>query len=64
MEAAQVAQHGLIFGAQTFHELRIVQPLIARSFGHVLQDVQASLNGLPAIRRQSLPPRQHVIANV
>ena len=61
---AQVTQHGLVFGAQTAHELRAIQTLLAGCVGHVLQNAQAPRDGLFAIRRQLPPLGQNVVADV
>jgi len=64
VEVAQVAEHGLIFFAHAASEVGIVEALVASALGHILQDSQALLDGLPAIRRELLPFRHHVIADV
>src|SRR2546425_5935934 len=43
---------------------RSVEALVARALRHILQDSQALLDGLPAIRRKLLPFRHHVVADV
>src|SRR5467141_1196233 len=64
MQVAQISQRRSIFIAHPAREVRIVQPLVARRFRHVLQHAQPLLNRLPALRRHLLPSRQHFIADV
>src|SRR6266581_251558 len=64
MQVAQIAQHGLIFIAHATREIRIIQMLVARRLGHILQHAQTLLNRPPPAIRQLLPLRRQIIPNV
>jgi hypothetical protein len=61
---AQIAQRCPVFIAHASGEIRIVQPLISRGLRHILQHAQPLLNRVPAVRRQLLPSRQHIVSHV
>ena len=64
MQVAQIAQHGLIFIAHAAREIRIIQMLVARRLGHILQHAQTLLNRPPPAIREFLPFRRQIIPNV
>src|SRR5882724_7934153 len=64
MQVAQISQRRSIFIVHPAREVRIVQPLVARPFRHILQRPQSLLNRLLALRRHLPPSRQHIIAHV
>src|SRR6266849_9870390 len=64
MQVAQIPQRRSIVIAHPAREVRIVQPLVARRFRHILQHAQSLLNRLPALRRHLPPSGQHIIAHV
>src|SRR6266850_8384843 len=64
MQVAQISQRRSIVVAHPAREVRIVQPLVARRFRHILQHAQPLLNRLPALRRHLPPSRQHIIAHI
>src|SRR5712664_4847125 len=64
MQVAQISQRRSIFIVHPAREVRIVQPLVARRFRHILQHAQSLLNRLPALRRHLPPSRQHFIAHM
>src|SRR5882762_5447322 len=64
MQVAQISQRRPVVIAHPAREVRIVQPLVARRFRHILQHAQSLLNRLPALRRHLLPSRQHIIAHM
>src|SRR4029077_2645964 len=57
-------QHLPVFFAHSARKVRIAQVPVARGLRHVLQHAQPLLNGPLPVRRQLLPPRQHVIFDV
>src|SRR6266850_2906272 len=64
MQVAQISQRRPVVLAHPAREVRIVQPLVARRFRHILQHAQSLLNRLPALWRHLSPSRQHIIAHV
>jgi hypothetical protein len=64
VKMAQIAQHDAVFRAHTTRKVRVVQMLIARELGHILENAQTLLDGFLSLRRQSAPIRQHFIFNV
>jgi len=64
VQMAQIAQRSAVFFAHTARKVGVVQVLIARELGHVLEHAQALLDGFLSLRRQIAPGRQHIIFNV
>ena len=64
MLVTQIPQHLPVIFTHPPREIRIIQMPIARRLGHILQHAQPVLNGPLPIRRQLLPPGQHIIPNV
>jgi hypothetical protein len=48
MQMAQIVECRSILFAHAAGEIRIIQPLVPRGLGHILQHSQPLLNGLPA----------------
>ena len=55
MHVAQIPECGLILFTHPPGKIRIIQPLIFRRLGHVLQHLQLLSNRLPPLRRHLLP---------
>ena len=64
MQMAPISECGFIFLAHAPREVRIVQMLIARRLRHILQHREPVLDRSLAIRRQLLPPGQHIVLHV
>jgi hypothetical protein len=54
---AQIAQHGAVFNAHTARKVRVVQMLVSRELGHILEDSETLLDGFLSLRWQSAPRR-------
>ena len=64
MLVTQIPQHLPVIFAHPAREVRIIQMSVARRLRHILQHAQPVLNGPLPVRRQLLPPGQHIIPNV
>jgi hypothetical protein len=61
---AQIPQHLLVFFAHAARKVWIVQMLIARRLRHILQHPEPVLDRPLPVRRQLLPPGEHIILDV
>src|SRR5215468_344010 len=64
MRVTQILQHRLFVVAHPLREVRVIQPLVARRFRHILKHAQLLLHHLLAVPRHLLPLRQHIAFDV